>query len=440
MEIALAVLAGLIAGCTLTLLLTRGHTAFLQERQRELEAENARLYGELIAEQGERVRIETTLETERKAAEEKIALIGKAEEHLRNAFAALSAEALKSSAEQFLGLARSEFDRLREGAKGDLEKREQAVENLVKPLAENLSKFDAQVREIENRRSETYGTLTEQVRALAGTTGKLADALRRPEIRGHWGEIQLRNVVELAGMLKYCDFDEQKTFTGENGALRPDMVVRLPGGRSIAVDAKTPISAYVESFSLPDEQERTRRLADFARHVKDQIRNLGRKDYWRQFERSPDLVVLFLPGEAFYSAALRADPTLIEEGTNNRVVLAAPTTLIALLRVAFLGWQEERLTENAERISALGREMYDRLAKLADYFNDLGKSLNRSVDAYNDLTRSLEARVFVSGRKFKELGAGTDKEIAQVEPLDVQARRIEAGETEKGTLHEDARD
>jgi DNA recombination protein RmuC len=440
MEIALAVLAGLIAGCGLTWLLTRSHTAFLRERQRSLEAENTRLSGELTAEQSERVRFETSLEMERQAAEEKIALIAESGENLRNAFRALSAEALKSSAEQFLGLARSEFERLREGAKGDLEKREQAVENLVKPLAENLSKFDAQVREIENRRSETYGTLAGQVRALSETTVKLADALRRPEIRGRWGEIQLRNVVELAGMQEYCDFFEQETSQTESGALRPDMVVKLPGGRSIAVDAKAPINAYVESLDAPTEGEREERLTAFARNVKAQVKNLGGKEYWKQFTDSPDLVVLFLPGEVFYNAALRADPSLIEEGIKNRVLLAAPTTLIMLLRVAFLGWREERLAENAERISALGREMYDRLAKLADYFNDLGKSLNRSVDAYNDLTRSLEARVFVSGRKFKELGVGSDREIAQVEPLDVQARRIEAGEAEKGTLHEAERE
>jgi DNA recombination protein RmuC len=424
----LGLLVGLLAGLGLTWFVSRGHTVFLRERQRELEAENSRLFGELTAEQGERVRLETSLEVERQAAEEKLALIAASEENLRNAFRALSAETLKASSEQFLGLARSEFERLREGAKSDLTQREQAVENLVKPLAENLSKFDAQVREIENRRSETYGTLTEQVRSLAGTTGKLADALRRPEIRGRWGEIQLRNVVELAGMLDYCDFREQETTPTENGALRPDMVVRLPGGRSIAVDAKAPINAYMESYDAPTEGEREERLIAFARNVKAQVKNLGGKEYWKQFTDSPDLVVLFLPGEAFYSAALRADPSLIEEGMKNRVILAAPTTLIALLRVAALGWQEERLTENAQRISTLGKELYERLITLAEHFADLGKSLDRSVDAYNKAVGSLESRVLVSARRFKELGAGTDKEIAQVEPLDVQARRIEAGE------------
>jgi len=302
------------------------------------------------------------------------------------------------------------------------------VANLVKPLAENLSKFDAQVREIENRRAETYGSLTEQIRTLADTTTKLADALRRPEIRGRWGEIQLRNVVELAGMQEYCDFLEQETTQTEGGALRPDMVVKLPGDRSIAVDAKTPISAYIESFSLPSEEERTGRLADFARHVRDQIKNLSRKEYWRQFGRSPDLVVLFLPGEAFYSAALRADPSLIEDGLKNRVVIAAPTTLVTLLRVAAIGWREERLAENAERISALGKEMYERLVVLSEHFASLGDALNKSVAKYNQLAGSLETRVFVSGRKFRELGAAAEKDIARIEPLDIQTRKIEGEE------------
>jgi DNA recombination protein RmuC len=428
MDVMVAVLAGLAAGFVLTWLLMRGHAVFLRERQRTLEAETARLTGELMAEQGERVRLDTSREAERQSAEEKLALVMKAGEDMRNAFRSLSAETLKASSEQFLGIARAEFERLRDGAKGDFEKREQAVENLVKPLAENLSKFDAQVREIESRRSEAYGTLTEQVRALADTTGKLSDALRRPEVRGRWGEIQLRRVVELAGMLDHCDFSEQETTQTENGALRPDLVVNLPGGRSIAVDAKTPISAYVESFSLTDEQERARRLADFGRHVREQIKNLGRKEYWKQYERSPDLVVLFLPGEAFYSAALRADPSLIEEGTNNRVVLAAPTTLIALLRVAAFGWREERLTENARRISVLGKEMYERLVTLSEYFADHSRSLGRCVESFNKLAGSLETRVFVSARRFRDLSAGNDEEIAQIEPLEIQPRRIEPGE------------
>lgn len=448
MEIVFAVLAGFIAGCGLTLLLTwlltRSHIVFLQERQRSLEAENTRLFGELTAEQGERVRLETSLEMERQAAEEKLALIAASGENLRNAFRALSAETLKASLEQFLGLARSEFERLREGAKGELEKREQAVENLVKPLAENISRFDNQIRAIENDRIQAYARLTEQVgslitsqKELKSETGKLADALRRPEIRGRWGEIQLRKVVELAGMLDYCEFNMQQSAVTENGVQRPDLVVKLPGGRSIVVDAKTPINAYLESIDAPTESEREERLSAFARNVKDQIRNLGRKDYWKQFKGSPDLVVLFLPGEVFYSAALRTDPSLIEEGMNNRVVLAAPTTLIVLLRVAYLGWREERLAENAEHISKLGRSLYESFCVLSEHFVKLRKSLNQSIEYFNDAVGSIERNVLVKARRFPELDAGTNRDISQIEPLDIQARRIEieewgAGETERG--------
>lgn len=428
MDVIVAVVLGLAIGAALAWWFTRGHVSFLSARTTALEAENARLAAEVSASAAEKARIEASMEAERRSAEEKLALVGKAEESLKNAFAALSSDALRISSEQFLGIARAEFDRLREGAKGDLAQREQAVANLVKPLAENLSKFDAQVREIENRRAETYGSLTEQIRTLADTTTKLADALRRPEIRGRWGEIQLRNVVELAGMQEYCDFLEQETTQTEGGALRPDMVVKLPGDRSIAVDAKTPISAYIESFSLPTEEERAGRLADFARHVRDQVKNLAGKGYWRQFDRSPDLVVLFLPGEAFYSAALRADPSLIEDGLKNRVVIAAPTTLVTLLRVAAIGWREERLAENAEHISALGKELYERLVVLSEHFAGLGDALNKSVAKYNQLAGSLESRVFVSGRKFRELGAAAEKDIARIEPLDIQTRKIEGEE------------
>jgi len=428
MNVIAAVVLGLAAGAALAWWFSRGHVSFLSARMTALETENTRLSAEVSSSAAEKASLEASMEAERRSAEEKLALVGKAEESLKNAFAALSSDALRTSSEQFLGIARAEFDRLREGTKTDLAQREQAVANLVKPLAENLSKFDAQVREIENRRAETYGSLTEQIRTLADTTTKLADALRRPEIRGRWGEIQLRNVVELAGMQEYCDFLEQETTQTEDGAQRPDMVVKLPGDRSIAVDAKTPISAYIESFSLPSEEERASRLADFARHVRDQVKNLAGKGYWRQFDRSPDLVVLFLPGEAFYSAALRADPSLIEDGLKNRVVIAAPTTLVTLLRVAAIGWREERLAENAERISALGKELYDRLVVLSDHFAGLGDALNKSVAKYNQLAGSLESRVFVSGRKFRELGAAAEKDIARIEPLDIQTRKIEGEE------------
>ncbi len=431
----LFLLAGLAFGGLFAWLFGRGQVVSLRRRQSELQTQQETLARELSGERERRVRAETNLDAERRQSEERRALLAEAEENSRNAFRALSAEALESSNRRFLELANTAFARLHSEARNDLEQREKAVENLVKPLTEGLQRYETHLREVENTRSAAYGALTEQVKSLLAEqdklrfeTGKLADALRRPEIRGRWGEIQLRNVVEMAGMLEHCDFIEQLSTGAENGQLRPDMVVRLPGGRSIVVDAKTPINAYMESLSAPSEPEREERLAAFARHVRDQIRNLGRKDYWKQFPDSPDLVVLFLPGEVFYSAALRVDPALIEEGMASRVVLAAPTTLIVLLRIAALGWREERLAENARRISDLGQELYSRLAVLADHFTGLGRALQQSVEHFNRAVGSLESRVLVSARRFADLGAGTEKEIPPVEPLDIQPRKVSAAQ------------
>lgn len=432
-------LAGIVIGGLTAWIVTRGRTALLDQHLREIQARSDGLSGELAGERERRIRAETNLDAERRQAVEKLALLGEAEENFRNAFKALSAEALDASNRGFLELAKTSFEGLRSEARNDLEKREKAVENLVRPLAENLQRYETHVREIESKRDTAYGMLTGQVGALIREqeklrfeTGKLADALRRPEIRGRWGEIQLRNVVEMAGMLEYCDFLEQHSTSGENGTLRPDLVVKLPGGRNIVVDAKTPISAYMESLSAPNEEVREERLAAFARNVRDQIRNLGRKEYWKQFSDSPDLVVLFLPGEVFYSAVLRVDPSLIEEGMANKVVLAAPTTLIVLLRIAALGWREERLAENARHISDLGRDLHSRIAVLADHFAGLGRSLGQSVEHFNRAVGSLESRVLVTARRFTDLGAGSDKEISPVEPLDVQTRKLNAPEGQDG--------
>lgn len=435
----IALLSGLILGGLFAWLFGRGQVVSLRQRLRELQAQQEMIARELAGERERRVRAETNLEAERRQSEERRSLLASAEENFRSAFRALSAEALESSNRRFLELANTAFARFQSESRNDLEQREKAVENLVKPLTEGLQRYETHLRELEDRRGEAYGALTEQVKSLlAGQdrlrfeTGKLADALRRPEIRGRWGEIQLRNVVEMAGMLEHCDFVEQCSTGTENGQLRPDLVVRLPGGRSIVVDAKTPINAYMDSLAATSEPEREERLAAFARHVRDQIRSLGRKDYWKQFPDSPDLVVLFLPGEVFYSAALRVDPSLIEEGVASRVVLAAPTTLIVLLRIAALGWREERLAENARRISDLGQELYSRLTALSEHFSGLGRSLQQSVEQFNRAVGSLESRVLVSARRFADLGAGTGKEIPPLEPLDVQPRKINAPEEENG--------
>lgn len=431
----LALAGGCAAGGIVVWFTVRGRTEFLHRRMRELEASEAALTQSLTVERDSRVRAETMLDAERFQTQETRALITATEENFRAAFRALSAEALESSSRQFLDLAGTVFEQHREKARHDLEQREKAVENLVKPLAEGLGRYESHLREIEGKRDTAYGALTEQVGALIREqerlrfeTGKLTDALRRPEVRGRWGEIQLRNVVEMAGMLEHCDFTEQSSSAAESGQLRPDLVVNLPGGRHIVVDAKTPINAYLESLDARTDAEREERMAAFGRHVRDQIRGLGRKEYWKQFADSPDLVVLFLPGEAFYTAALRVDPALIEEGIANRVVLAAPTTLIVLLRIAALGWREERLAENARRISDLGKELHARIAILAGHFTEIGRSLSRSVESYNQAAGSLESRVLVTARRFNDLDAGSGKDIPAAVPLDVQPRRIEGGD------------
>jgi len=365
---------------------------------------------------------------ERAAAEEKLALLEEARSRLTDAFKALSAEALRAQSTSFLELARTSLEKYQEGARGELEKRERGIAELLAPVKESLGKLDGQLRELEEARVGAYQALVTQLKGMAeaqgelrAEAGNLVKALRAPQVRGRWGELQLRRVVELAGMLDHCDFHEQQTVEADAGRLRPDLVVHLPGGHDVVVDAKAPLSAYLEAVEAKDDLSRAAHLAEHARQLRDHVAALSRKAYWEQFQPAPEFAILFLPGESFYAAALEADPTLLEAGVERRILLATPTTLIALLKAVAYGWQRDSAAENAEAVASLGRELYKRIADLGGHFARLGKGLSQTVDAYNRAVGSLEARVLPQARRFEELSTAPEglflPELAPVEPL-----------------------
>jgi len=331
-----------------------------------------------------------------------------------------------------LKLAQASLGKFQEGAKNELTLREQAIAQLVKPVKDALEKFENKVQALEVTREGAYQALMQQVNQLLDTgkelrseTSNLVQALRSPVVRGQWGEIQLRRVVEMAGMLNYCDFIEQENVDTESGRLRPDLIIKLPAGRTIVVDAKAPVSSYLDAMSVTDENDRKVRLKAFARLVRDRVGELGRKSYWDQFEDSPELVVMFLPGDHFYSAALQQDPSLLEFGVEQKVLIATPVNLIGLLRAIAYGWRQEAIAANAKEISDLGGELYKRLSDLGGHWVDLGKNLAKTVEAFNSAVASLESRVLVSARKFKELGAASSSvEIEPVEPVEKVLRQL----------------
>ena len=394
----------------------------------------------------ERAELTERLEREREAASEKLKLLDEAREKLADAFKGLSADALSRNNESFLKLARENLERFQHQAKDDLTARHKAIEQLTGPIRERLEKFDTKLDGLEQARTSAYSALNQQVNDLLQThlprlhreTADLVKALRQPQARGRWGELQLRRVVEMAGMLEHCDFEEQVNQTTEGGRLRPDLIVHLPGGRQVVVDAKAPVDAYLHAVEAQDEAGRKAALVNHARQVRNHVGQLAKKSYFDQFDPSPEFVVLFVPGEAFFSAALAEDPGLIEYGAENRVIPASPTTLIALLKAVSYGWRQEAMAQNAAEVAALGKELYDRIGTLSEHWTKVGKSLNQAVNAYNSAVGSLETRVLPSARKFRDLKTvSADKEIGSPEPVTQETRPLAAAELTEITPTDD---
>jgi DNA recombination protein RmuC len=412
----------------------------IPQLEEELKAERARKteLEELLSKERSRVSsLNTQLEEERKAAEEKLALVNEAQVKLKESFQALASEALKSNNQSFLELARENLGKLQESASGDLKQRQQAIGEMVKPLQDSLKAVTENISRIEKEREGAYHALREQVGSLAQSqiklqseTSNLVQALRSPVARGRWGEIQLRRVVEMAGMVDHCDFEEQASTQSEGGMLRPDMVIRLPNEKHIIVDSKVSIDAFLNAIDCAEEEKKREFLTNHAKQVRSHINRLSAKNYWQQFDPTPEFVVLFMPGESFFSAALEHDPQLIEIGADKRVIISTPTTLISLLRAVAYGWRQEQLEQNAQRICGLGQELYDRLRVLAEHFEGLRKGLDRANDSYNKAVGALESRVLVTARRFEELGAATDKRIPQSQAIEATPRALQAPEVD----------
>ncbi len=415
MEIVIALL-GLAVGCALGWFIAQSRAAAIAERARLATEQLAKVETELLA---LRTRA-TELETERGALKE-------AQARLLESFKALSADALRSNNQSFLELARETFGKLHQQSSDELGKRQQAIDSMVKPLRESLEKVDAKIGEIEKTRATAYGQLSEQLKSLGtaqtslqAEAAKLTTALRSTTTAGTWGELQLRRVVELAGMSSYCDFTEQQSA----GGFRPDLIVRLPGGQQIVIDAKAPNDAYREAVNTSDDTIRIAKLAEHAAKVRNHIDALGAKDYWAQFQPSPEFVVLFLPGDQFLSGALQAEPNLIDRAIAKKVLLATPATLIALLKAAAYGWRQESVSKNAEEIATLGRALYDRISGFADHLDKVGRGLETASKSYNSAIGAFEGTLLPGARKFVELGAKGAKDLPEPGPVETTPRDV----------------
>jgi DNA recombination protein RmuC len=407
MDVFLGVFAGLLIGAGLVYIWLQGQLSEKRQRLAALEAQYA---------------------SEQKSAEEKFALLEQARDQLKESFQALSSEALSKNNESFLNLAKTTLEKYQEGAKGDLDKRQEAINKTVEPVGIALKTFNERVEKIEERRTQTDASLKQQLQQLAEsqvqlskTTGSLVQALRAPQVRGQWGEMQLRRTVEMAGMINYCDFEEQASVeTSDGQRQRPDMIIRLPNERVVVVDSKVPLAAYLDALQSEDPDHQKERMVAHARHIRDHIKGLSAKSYWTQFDNAPEFVVLFIPNETIFSAALEQDPELIELGVLNKVILATPTTLIALLKAIAYGWQQEAIAREAKDIAALGKELYERVSVVTGHFTKLGKSLDQSVGCYNKAVSSLESRLLVTAKKFEALDSASPDPLPEPSLIEKQ--------------------
>lgn len=408
-------------------------TEELRGQASRLQTATDDLRTQLAAERETRVAAETRMAETAQKLEEQRRLLADAETKLKESFESLSTKVLQANGEQFLANARKTLDAMLESAKGDLGKRQEAINGLIQPITESLKKYEEHILAIEQTRQKAYGSLEEQVKMLTSTsqqlqqeTGKLVTSLRDPKVRGRWGEMALKRAAELAGMTEHCDFEQQVTITGEQDSrFRPDMVIHLPGNRTVAVDAKAVLDAYLDAVAATDEETRRKQLERHAAQIRSRVKELSVKSYWDKLGAAPEFVVLFLPAESFFSAAVEMDHTLIEDAIASRVVLASPTTLIALLRAIAYGWRQEQIAQNAEQVSRLGHDLYDRMSKLAEHIAAIGGGLNKAVDSYNKAVGSLEQRVLPAARKFKELGSTGGEEIPELEPLERTPRQLD---------------